>query len=128
MNIATGLAEGGDAQGDTLASIERLAGSSGADILSGDAGANVIMGGGGDDIIHGGAGDDILIGDTAAYEAATGFDVQLVFATSDARADLPSDIAARSLLASALAAETENLSAATIWWGADEWFEFDLLA
>jgi len=27
-----------------------------------------------------------------------------------------------------LAAETENLSAATIWWDADEWFEFDLLA
>jgi len=86
------------------------------------------MGGGGNDVIQGGEGDDVLIGDTEAYETATGFDLQLVFATSDARADLASDIAARSLLASALAAETEKLSAATIWWDADEWFEFDLLA
>jgi serralysin len=128
VNIATGLLEGGDAQGDTLISIERLAGSSYGDVLSGDAGANVIMGGGGNDVIQGGEGDDVLIGDTEAYETATGFDLQLVFATSEARADLASDMAARSLLASALAAETENLSAATIWWDADEWFEFDLLA
>ncbi len=40
---------GGDAQGDVLAGIENLAGSSFADVLTGNAGANVLNGGAGAD-------------------------------------------------------------------------------
>ncbi len=60
------------AEGDILASIENVTGSSLDDTITGDAVANVIqggagkdtlMGGGGDDTIHGDAGDDIIHGD-----------------------------------------------------------------
>jgi Ca2+-binding RTX toxin-like protein len=75
VDLAAGTAAGGDAQGDTLISIENLTGSSNDDILTGDAGTNLINGGAGDDLIEGGAGNDTLNGgdgiDIASYEHAT---------------------------------------------------------
>jgi Ca2+-binding RTX toxin-like protein len=74
VNLATGQASGGDAEGDKLTSIENLSGSKFADILAGDASANVLNGGAGDDQLAGGAGADQLIGgdgnDTADYSAS----------------------------------------------------------
>ncbi|MFE8583487.1 cadherin domain-containing protein [Sphingomonas sp. NCPPB 2930] len=75
VNLATGLAHGGDAEGDTLSGIENLTGSAGNDVLTGDGGANVLTGGAGDDLLTGGAGADTLVGgdgiDTADYAASS---------------------------------------------------------
>ncbi len=80
VSLTDGTASGGDAEGDTLTSIENLIGSIGDDTLTGDAEANYIDGGrgadtiatgGGDDLIEGGRGGDIIDGgegvDTARY-------------------------------------------------------------
>ncbi len=53
---------GGDAQGDTLKSIENVTGSAWADFLRGDDTLNVIQGGKGNDVIEGRRGADILDG------------------------------------------------------------------
>ncbi|MBS1166455.1 MAG: hypothetical protein H6R00_2480, partial [Proteobacteria bacterium] len=63
VNLATGINTGGDAEGDTLTSIENLYGSAYADTLTGDANANYIRGAAGDDVLNGGAGNDTLEGD-----------------------------------------------------------------
>ncbi|PCG14153.1 MULTISPECIES: cadherin domain-containing protein [Sphingomonas] len=74
VNLATGLAQGGDAQGDLIARFENLMGSDFDDVLTGDAGANRLRGGAGDDRLAGGAGADVLDGgagsDTADYAAS----------------------------------------------------------
>jgi Ca2+-binding RTX toxin-like protein len=62
VNLATGLASGGAAQGDTLSGIELVQGSGYGDTITGSANADVIYGGIGDDIIFGGAGNDYLFG------------------------------------------------------------------
>lgn len=62
INLGSGTAAGGDAQGDTLVSIENLIGSVGGDTLIGSGGANIIHGGDGDDIIDGSGGNDTLAG------------------------------------------------------------------
>lgn len=62
VNLATGSASGGDAQGDVLSQIENLLGSTFADILTGDTNANVLTGGAGEDSLYGGAGNDSLFG------------------------------------------------------------------
>ena len=62
VNLATGLASGGHAQGDVLIDIEDLIGSSFDDFLTGDAGANRLLGGSGADNLSSGSGDDLLIG------------------------------------------------------------------
>ena len=49
VRLHSGLAQGGDAEGDVLDSIENVTGSAYADILEGDAGANRLDGGGGVD-------------------------------------------------------------------------------
>ena len=54
---------GGDAQGDTLKSIESLAGSAKGDGLFGDAKDNFLRGLGGDDTLDGGLGNDTIFGD-----------------------------------------------------------------
>ncbi|TSD87589.1 hypothetical protein FFK22_016515 [Mycobacterium sp. KBS0706] len=82
VNLATGLAAGGDAQGDTFSSVELLSGSAFADKLTGDAGANSLSGQDGDDILVGGAGADTLKGgngiDTASYAgSAAGVTINL---------------------------------------------------
>jgi serralysin len=52
----------GDAEGDTLNSIENATGSSHADVLQGDNGVNVLSGGDGDDHLDGRGGADTMIG------------------------------------------------------------------
>jgi len=75
IDMASGVIEGGDAQGDKFDSIENLAGSQGDDRLSGDASNNKLSGNGGNDVLEGragndtldgGDGDDTLIGGTGA--------------------------------------------------------------
>ncbi|MGL4968043.1 MAG: beta strand repeat-containing protein [Inquilinus sp.] len=96
VNLTTGAGTGGDAQGDTLVSIENLAGSNlGNDSLIGNAGANTLSGLGGDDVLRGGAGADRLDGgdgsDTASYYTGTvGVTVNLTAGTGsggDAQGD-----------------------------------------
>jgi len=62
VNLATGSATGGEAQGDTFVSIERAYGSNHADTLTGDSGANLFYGYSGNDIINGEGGNDYLRG------------------------------------------------------------------
>ena len=63
VNLATGAASGGHAEGDTVSGFEDVIGSQYADVISGDGGANELTGGGGDDRLTGNAGNDRLMGD-----------------------------------------------------------------
>ncbi|WP_181699667.1 cadherin domain-containing protein, partial [Chthonobacter albigriseus] len=63
VDLAAGTGSGGDAAGDTLATMENLTGSVYADTLTGNAEANVIIGGAGADTVSGGDGNDVLKGD-----------------------------------------------------------------
>lgn len=65
VNLTTGVATGGHAEGDSFTSIENLIGSGGDDFLTGDSGANVLEGGGGADTLDGAAGSD-----TASYRSS----------------------------------------------------------
>jgi hypothetical protein len=62
VNLATGTASGGTAQGDTLSGIELVQGSAHNDTITGSANSDVIYGGVGNDTIFGGAGNDYLFG------------------------------------------------------------------
>jgi Ca2+-binding RTX toxin-like protein len=66
VDLLNHITSGGDAQGDTLTSIENLYGSSNADTLAGDAARNIIGGELGDDTIIGNGGDDSLSGEAGA--------------------------------------------------------------
>ncbi|MGL4962386.1 MAG: hypothetical protein ACRC67_14215 [Inquilinus sp.] len=78
VSLATGVASGGDAQGDVFVSFENLWGSAFADTLAGDAGSNTLEGGAGADALHGGAGID-----TASYaHSAAGVQVDLAHGTA----------------------------------------------
>ncbi len=83
VNLTTGQGHGGDAEGDTLTSIESLIGSKHHDTLIGSDqddslngldGDDHLSGGVGNDILNGGSGSDILDGgageDTAYYGAS----------------------------------------------------------
>ena len=61
VNLTTNVNTGGDAQGDTLFSIERVIGSALADSLTGSAADNTLEGGGGIDTLSGQAGNDRLV-------------------------------------------------------------------
>ncbi|MBW8726403.1 MAG: calcium-binding protein [Inquilinus limosus] len=82
VNLAAGTGLGGDAQGDTLATIENVTGSGLADALYGDGTANALAGGAGDDGLRGGAGADALDGgdgiDTASYRGSAAVAVDLL--------------------------------------------------
>ena len=75
INLATNTHSGGDAQDDSLVSIENIIGSNHNDILTGDNNDNIIDGGGGSDTIDGGKGADTIDGgegvDTISYENST---------------------------------------------------------
>ena len=58
VNLFTGVAAGGDADGDTLACIEGIIGSGAADTLTGNSRNNALTGAGGDDVLAGGLGND----------------------------------------------------------------------
>lgn len=63
VNLETGDASGGHAQGDTLYFIENVTGSYWyGDDLTGDSGDNVLDGLGGDDAFHGTGGNDTIAG------------------------------------------------------------------
>jgi Ca2+-binding RTX toxin-like protein len=80
VNLATGAATGGDAQGDTFNSIENLTGSSFIDVLTGDDGDNILYGGIGDDTLNGGGGNDTLWGGPGrdVLAGGTGNDIYIV--------------------------------------------------
>lgn len=62
IDLTAGTAAGGQAEGDVLTSIERIAGTQAADTLRGSAGANVLWGNAGADMLRGEGGDDYLYG------------------------------------------------------------------
>ncbi len=62
VNLETGAAVGGDADGDVLQNISSLTGSDHNDMLTGDDADNSLSGGAGDDTLNGGAGVDNIDG------------------------------------------------------------------
>ncbi|TGS08261.1 hypothetical protein EN852_035005, partial [Mesorhizobium sp. M2E.F.Ca.ET.209.01.1.1] len=69
VSLMTGLAQGGDAEGDTFSSIEGLLGSAQNDTLEGDGGNNVLNGGAGIDTLsyeHAAAAITVSLATTAA--------------------------------------------------------------
>ncbi|HEB69784.1 MAG TPA: calcium-binding protein, partial [Desulfobulbus sp.] len=74
VDLASGTAAGGDAEGDSFTSIENLAGSAFNDTLAGTDENNSLYGNDGDDILAGGLGNDYLKGgagnDTFVFDSA----------------------------------------------------------
>ncbi len=62
INLATGTASGGHAEGDTLTNIEDVSGSNYADNITGNDVNNLLIGNGGDDTLTGGNSYDVLVG------------------------------------------------------------------
>ena len=73
VNLSTGSAAGGDAQGDTISEVENLVGSGFNDNLIGNSADNRLVGDAGDDSLSGEGGNDRLIGGEGA-DAITGGD------------------------------------------------------
>jgi Ca2+-binding RTX toxin-like protein len=62
VNLWTGEATGGHAEGDVFSGFENIIGSSYNDDLTGDGGVNTLSGGAGSDTMNGGWGNDFLYG------------------------------------------------------------------
>jgi Ca2+-binding RTX toxin-like protein len=69
VNLSTGLGSGGDAQGDTLVSIENVNGSTASDQITGSALANALNGWAGQDVLRGGGGADRFVFTAASHTA-----------------------------------------------------------
>jgi Ca2+-binding RTX toxin-like protein len=80
VNLANGVATGGDAGGDTFDRIENLTGSAFIDSLTGNNGDNILFGGIGDDTLNGGAGNDTLWGGPGRDQlvGGTGNDIYII--------------------------------------------------
>ena len=77
VDLTTGKGYGGDAEGDSLTSIENLLGSKFNDTLTGNALANRLTGGNGNDTLRGEGGNDVLKGGKGAdiLEGGDGDDI-----------------------------------------------------
>ncbi|MFB9914048.1 beta strand repeat-containing protein, partial [Rhizobium paknamense] len=120
VNLKTGTASGGDAEGDRLSGIENLIGSGYADTLTGTDGDNTITAGSGNDILEGGKGADTLLGgngtDTASYASSSAaVQIDLVSGTykgGDAEGDVLNSI--ENFIGSAYADTFTAASATTL--------------
>ena len=83
VDLATGIGHGGDAEGDTLSSIEDLIGSAFNDTLTGSAVANTLIGGRGADMLSGGAGADTFVFKSIQDTPMGGGDHILDFSSSE---------------------------------------------
>lgn len=72
VRLDVGVGLGGDAQGDTLVSIEGLIGSADADFLIGGASGNLLFGQAGDDWLYGQGGADSLYGGSGSDQLLGG--------------------------------------------------------
>ena len=72
VNLVTGAGLGGEAEGDTLSSIEVVQGSQHNDNIIGDAADNRLFGHDGADVMDGAGGDDVLDGGLGADSLAGG--------------------------------------------------------
>ncbi|MEQ1707165.1 MAG: calcium-binding protein [Terricaulis sp.] len=100
INLAAGAGLGGDAQGDTLISIERVIGTNQSDTFMGNDSDNVFRGGGGADSLGGGAGTDTA--DYTSSGAGVNVNLQANVATGgDAAGD--TFVSVENLTGSALA-------------------------
>jgi Ca2+-binding RTX toxin-like protein len=84
LDLTSGAASGGDAEGDTLISIERATGSAFDDSLFGTAGNDTLRGNDGADVLDGRAGDDILYGGAGADQILGGSGNDLIYARAAA--------------------------------------------
>ena len=87
VDLSTGLGSGGEAEGDTYASIEIVNGSFAADVLIGDDGMNGLAASAGDDVLDGRGGNDVLVGslgaDTFMFQDGHGTDRIMDFADGE---------------------------------------------
>jgi Ca2+-binding RTX toxin-like protein len=95
VDLALGQGFGGDAEGDTLISIENVTGSTFDDVIRGNDSANGLRGGDGVDRLQGGGGSDTLDGGAGADEldGGTGADTMIGGAGDDVyRVDSAGDV------------------------------------
>jgi len=86
VNLTTGAGTGGDAQGDSLANIENVNGSTGADTIAGSSLANALNGEAGKDTMSGLGGADRFVF-TAASHSAVGANADRITDFSHAQGD-----------------------------------------
>jgi Ca2+-binding RTX toxin-like protein len=93
VDLTTGTGSGGHAQGDTLSSVENLAGSGFDDVLRGSAADNDLFGGQGADVLNGMGGADTLFGEGGddILTGGTGADTFEFFASNNMGNDVVTD-------------------------------------
>ncbi len=83
VDLSTGVGLGGNAEGDTLVSVENVWGSDFSDTLSGNDKDNKLMGESGDDALFGGEGNDYLHGGSGANLLAGGVGDDIYYVDSN---------------------------------------------